>query len=413
MQRQLRLCPLPSQIGGEPMAKQKQLPEIPGLDVVKAKRYSRVRLVSLLVGTVWLLARALWFALSGRSAGLRTAARETVPDRRLETPAYIAVVAALSWLTSLPLAYLTGHRVERRFGLTKQSTAGWLTDEAKGLALALALEVPLASGAFAVIRRRPRDWWLILAGATVPLAVVLSNLAPVLIMPLFNKFEPIKDRALAERIKGLAAQAGVKVTDVYVMDMSRQTEKANAFFTGLGNTKRIVLGDTLLERFAPEEVEGVVAHELGHQVHGDIWRLIALGSAFGFAGAFAASRLAPPLIARTARRSGVRELGDVASLPLLALVFSLLGFVAAPIQNAVSRAIERRTDRFALELTNNGAAYAETMKRLAAQNLADPSPPEPVVIFLYSHPPVAERIAAANAYALVHQPAGTTAAEVA
>jgi len=395
------------------MAKQKQLPEIPGLDVVKAKRYSRVRLVSLLVGTVWLLARALWFALSGRSAGLRTAARETVPDRRLETPAYIAVVAALSWLTSLPLAYLTGHRVERRFGLTKQSTAGWLTDEAKGLALALALEVPLASGAFAVIRRRPRDWWLILAGATVPLAVVLSNLAPVLIMPLFNKFEPIKDRALAERIKGLAAQAGVKVTDVYVMDMSRQTEKANAFFTGLGNTKRIVLGDTLLERFAPEEVEGVVAHELGHQVHGDIWRLIALGSAFGFAGAFAASRLAPPLIARTARRSGVRELGDVASLPLLALVFSLLGFVAAPIQNAVSRAIERRTDRFALELTNNGAAYAETMKRLAAQNLADPSPPEPVVIFLYSHPPVAERIAAANAYALVHQPAGTTAAEVA
>ena len=238
-----------------------------------------------------------------------------------------------------------------------------------------------------------------MAGATVPLTVLLSNLAPVVIMPLFNRFEPLGDRALAERVRALAARAGVPIADVYGMDMSRQTEKPNAFFTGLGNTKRIVLGDTLIERFAPEEVEGVVAHELGHQVHGDIWRLIALGGGMGFAGAYAVSRLAPPLVRRTAGKTGVTELGDEASLPLLGLVLTVFGFVAAPVQAAVGRAIERRTDRYALELTGNGAAYAATMARLASQSLADPDPPAAVVFFLYGHPPIAERIATAREFA--------------
>lgn len=381
----------------------KTAPNIPGLDVAKAKRYSRVRLGLLLIGTAWTLARALWFALSGRSAALGQTAQAKMPDHRLATATYVAIVAALAWLSSLPLSYFGGHRVERHFGLTKQSSAGWLMDQVKGLLVGLVLEVPLITATYAVIRRRPRDWWAILAGATVPLAVILGNLAPVLILPLFNRFEPIKNRILADRIKQLAADAGVTVADVYEMDMSRQTEKANAFFTGIGNTKRIVLGDTLLEQFTPEEVEGVVAHELGHQVHGDIWRLIAAGGAFGVAGAYAASRLMPPLVAKTAPRTGVREIGDVASLPLFALVLGLIGFVATPIQNAFSRLIERRADRFALELTDNGRAYAGTMAKLAAQNLADPNPPELEVIFLYSHPPIADRIATANAYALLQQ----------
>ncbi len=378
----------------EPMAV-----EIPGLDVEKAKRYSRTRLAVLLAGTAWSVARLSWFALSGQSTQLRRAMDAAVPDRRLAGPAYVAAATAFSWATSLPLAYLGGHRVERRFGLTKQSDRGWLGDQLKGFALGLVLQVPLVTGAFAVIRRRPRDWWAVLAGATVPLAVLLSNLAPVLIMPLFNRFEPLRDRALADRVRGLADRAGVPIADVYQMDMSRQTEKPNAFFTGLGNTKRIVLADTLIERFEPDEVDGVVAHELGHQVHGDIWRLIALGGGLGFAGAYAAYRLAPPLVRRTASRTGVTGVGDEASLPLLGLVMVLVGFVAAPIQAAVGRAIERRTDRFALELTGNGDAYASTMARLATQSLADPNPPAAVVFFLYSHPPIAERIAAARAFA--------------
>ncbi|MDP9366640.1 MAG: M48 family metallopeptidase [Chloroflexota bacterium] len=380
------------------MAKRSAPVEIPGLDVAKAKRYSRTRLAVLLAGTGWSVARMTWFALGGRSARLRRAMDGVVPDRRLAGPAYLVAASALSSGSSLPIAYFGGHRVERRFGLTKQSDAGWLADQAKGLALGLVLQVPLSAGAFAVIRRRPRDWWLILSGATVPLLVLVTNLAPVLIAPLFNRFEPLSDRDLADRVRALADKAGVPIADVFRMDMSRQTEKPNAFFTGLGNTKRIVLADTLIDRFAPKEVDGVVAHELGHQVHGDIWRLIALGSGMGLGGAWAVSRLAPPLVRWTAPRTGVTELGDEASLPLLSLVGVLTGFVAAPIQAAIGRTIERRTDRYALELTGDGKAYAATMEKLATLSLADPDPPAPVVFFLYGHPPIAERIATARAF---------------
>jgi len=254
----------------------------------------------------------------------------------------------------------------------------------------------LLTAAYAVIRRRPRDWWLIIAGASIPLTVVLSNLAPVLLMPLFNRFQPLRDEALAERVRALAARSGVRISDVYEMDMSRQSEKPNAMFTGLGNTKRIVLGDTLLAGFPPDEVEAVVAHELGHQVHGDIWRLIGFGAGAGFGMAWLLSRIAPLAVRRTSEQTGVSELADEASLPVLALLMTAMGFVLMPMQAAFTRAIERRADRFAVELTRNGEAYARAMEGLAAQSRADTDPPRPVVVMLYSHPPIVERIRAAR-----------------
>jgi STE24 endopeptidase len=310
--------------------------------------------------------------------------------------AFFALTTALSWLSSVPVAYFGGHQVERRFGLTRQSTGGWLGDQAKGLLLGVLLQTPLLTAAYAVIQRRPRDWWLIIAGASVPLTVALSNLAPVLLMPLFNKFEPLRDEALVARIRSLAARGGVRISDVYEMDMSRQSEKPNAMFTGLGNTKRIVLGDTLLAGFSQDEVEAVVAHELGHQVHGDIWRLIGFGAGAGFGTAWLLSRIAPLAVERTRQRTGVSDIGDEASLPVLALLMTAMGLFLMPVQAAFSRAMERRADRFAVELTRNGAAYARAMEGLAAQSLADPDPPRPVVVLLYSHPPIVERIRAAR-----------------
>ena len=375
--------------------------EGPRLDPDRARRYHRLRLALFLVGTGGGLARTAWFAFSGRSAAVRDWAEGVVPDRRLAVPLYVAAATTGSWLAGLPFGFLAGYGVERRFGLTDQRPAGWLGDAAKGLAVTLTLQVPLLTGAYAVIRRRPQDWWLVLSGAAVPVGVVLSALGPVLIAPRFNRFEPLPDWALAERVRALGERAGVTIADVYRVDMSRQTKKANAYFTGLGRTKRIVLGDTLIGAFPPTEVEGVVAHELGHQVHGDIWRLVGLGAVASFAGAYVAHRLAPPLAQRTADRTGVRAVGDVASLPLLGLLASLASLVVMPLFALVSRNIERRTDRYALRLTGDGRAYASAMRRLGAQNLADPDPPR-LAVLLGSHPPIAERIAAAEAFAGWH-----------
>jgi STE24 endopeptidase len=370
--------------------------EIPGLDVAKAKRYSRTKLAVLLLSTLWSVARLAWFASDRRAARLKASIARGVPDGRLTAPAFFTVTMAFSWVSSLPVAYVAGYQVERRFGLTKQSTSGWLGDQAKALLLGLLLQTPLLTAAYAVMRRRPRDWWLIIAGASVPLTVALSNLAPVLVMPLFNRFQPLRDEALAARVRELAARSGVRISDVYEMDMSRQSEKPNAMFTGLGNTKRIVLGDTLLAGFSPDEVEAVVAHELGHQVHGDIWRLIGFGAAAGFGIAWLLSQIAPAVVRRTRERTGVSEVADEASLPQLTLLMTAMGLVLMPVQAAFSRAMERRADRFAVALTRNGDAYSRAMEGLAAQSLADPDPPRPVVVMLYSHPPIVERIRAAR-----------------
>ena len=375
---------------------QPEVVKIPGLDAAKAKRYSRTKLVVLLLSTLWTVVRLAWFASDRRATWLKASIARGVPDRRLAAPAFFALTMVLSWLSSLPVAYLGGHEVERRFGLTKQSTGGWLGDQAKGLLLGVLLQTPLLTAAYAVIRRRPRDWWLIIAGASVPLTVALSNLAPVLLMPLFNRFQPLRDETLAARVRALAAHSGVQISDVFEMDMSRQSEKPNAMFTGLGNTKRIVLGDTLLAGFSQDEVEAVVAHELGHQVHGDIWRLIGFGAGAGFGMAWLLSQIAPRAVWRTRERTGVSEVADEASLPVLALLMTAMGLVLMPVQAAFSRAMERRADRFAVELTRNGEAYARAMEGLAAQSLADPEPPRPVVVMLYSHPPIVERIRAAR-----------------
>jgi STE24 endopeptidase len=371
---------------------------IPGLDLARAKRYSRTRLAVLALSTLWTVARLGWFANDRRAARLKEGIARRAPDARLNAAAFFAVVSALSWLLSLPIVYVGGYLVERRFGLTRQSPRGWLGDQVKGLLLGTAIQTPLLVAAYAVMRRRPRDWWLVLAAAAVPLTVLFSHLAPVLLLPRFNRFLPLRNERIATHVRALAARGGVRVSDVYEMDMSRQSEKPNAFFVGLGHSKRIVLGDTLIERFPEDEIVGVVAHELGHQVHADIWRLIGFGAGAGFALAALLGRAAPAAVRRTASRTGVTSIGDEASLPVLALLMTGFDFVLMPIQAAFSRAIERRADRYALEATGDGEAYARAMERLAAESLSDPDPPRAVVLLLASHPPLVERITTARAF---------------
>jgi STE24 endopeptidase len=222
----------------------------------------------------------------------------------------------------------------------------------------------------------------------------------VLIMPLFNKYEPIKNRALADRIRALAAGQGVTVSEVQQMDMSKQTKKANAMFTGMGRTKRIVLGDTMLDEFGDDEIEVVLAHELGHQVHRDMWKLIAVSAPTSAVALFATHQLAPRVLRRWGRAWGLdveHGLGDAAALPLLLILTGGVSTALMPLLNGLIRTrVEAPADRYALDLTRKPAAFVGAMEKLARMNLANPSPSALVKYLLYDHPPISERIEAAR-----------------
>jgi STE24 endopeptidase len=368
-------------------------------DRERAVRYTRLRELLFVVDLLWGVVTQSLLFLTGRSAALRAVAGRSAPRPWLADPLFVLLYALLNRALDLPLSYLGGHVVEHRFGLSTQSRGGWALDLAKGTALGLVFELPLTLVSYWTIRRSPRWWWLILSGLALPFTVVLAQLYPILIAPIFNRFVPLPDPTLGDRVKALAARAGVQVAEVTQMDMSRQTRKANAFFAGMGPTKRIALGDTLVQEMTPDEVEVIVAHELAHQVRGDVWKGIALSSLATLGGALLVSRVAPPIVDRLAPRSSVRRLDDVASSPLLRLLLTGVSLVAMPLANAFSRnMVERPADRFALDLTARPDAFESAMEKLGRMNLSDPSPPRIVELLLYSHPPIASRVAMARAH---------------
>lgn len=358
----------------------------------RARAYSRLKDRIALIGSAISLLVSALFVFSGLAARLN---RVLLPERSAALPrrlGYAAALSLLSTLASLPLAFFSSYVVEHRYGLSHQSKRAWIGDSLKAHAISLPVELGVVEGVLAAIRHYPRRWWLVCAGAVVPLTTVFAQLAPVLILPRFNRYEPLADQELADRLRDLTSRAGVPVAGVMQMDMSRRTSKANAFFAGIGRTKRIVLADTMLTTFTPEEIEGVVAHEAAHQVHRDIWRFIALSGLFTLVTAKVVDIVARRILRHLPYTVDTRDLANPRALPVIGIVLTVAGLILSPLQLAYSRRIERKADRFAIELTGNPRAYADAMLKLAEQNLIDPNPPKPITLLLHSHPAVAERV---------------------
>ncbi|MCM8749419.1 M48 family metallopeptidase [Thermomicrobiaceae bacterium CFH 74404] len=311
----------------------------------------------------------------------------------------IASYGAGAWLLGLPSRAWRDLVLEHRYDLSTQRGRDWIVDQLKALALGLPVETLIGQGVLAALRRWPRRWWLALSLAAAPLAALFSFLFPVVIAPRFNRYRPLEDEALAARLRDQAAAAGIQVSEILVTDLSRRTRKANAFFAGLGRTRRIVLGDTLLDEFAPDEIAVILAHELGHQAHRDLWRLILASTAQVTLTTWLAQRLAERATRRYGRQLGLGRLDQPAALPLIAWLAALAGLILAPAVSAFSRRIERQADRFALELTGDASAFIRAMQRLAVQNLSDPDPPRLERWLFGSHPSIAERVAAARQFA--------------
>jgi STE24 endopeptidase len=360
----------------------------------QAKEYARIRRRLWLVDTVFSGLYMLAWLLFGWSIALRNWLTTITTNDWLLVALYIIVFGGIYTVLNLPLGYYSGFVLPHRFGQSNQSFKDWVIDLLKGFAISAPIGLLMVEMMYLALRQSGALWWLWVAGGLLLFNVLLSNLAPVLIMPLFNKYVPLGDehKDLQDRLLRLAERAKTKVKGVFKFDMSRRTKAANAALTGLGNTRRIILGDTLINEFTADEIETVLAHELGHHVHKDIPFLITVGTLSTTLGLFIAAQVLNLAISYF----GFTSAADVAALPALALILGAYGLITMPVENALSRWRENMADDYALASTRNGEAFASAFTRLANQNLGEIDPEKWVVFMFHSHPPLGERIAKAR-----------------
>ena len=354
----------------------------------EAKRYHRTQRILAVAGYLADLALLVVLLLTGWSATLRSWADRVAQAWALRLLIYAAMLGLILKIVSLPLDYLDGFWLEHRHGLSKLTFRAWLWDEVKGLLVGGALGALALELIYGALRVWPRDWWLVVAGVFAAFFTLMANLAPVLLLPIFFKLKPLSNPRLEERLRRLAESAGAHVKGVYEWKLGEKTRKANAALTGLGSTRRILLADTLLENFSDDEIEAVLAHELGHHVHADIWRGLAVQTAATFLGLYAI-QLA---LNRWSVLLGFRGPADFANLPLLALVTLGVSLLLLPVVNAFSRRAERAADLFAVRSVAHPAVFASALERLASLNLAERRPHPWIESIFYSHPSIARRI---------------------
>lgn len=367
----------------------------------KSTRYHRLRRRADLAGTIAVGLVLLGLAWTGASVRMRELLHDlaslVLPAGLEESAAVVLVslaVFVILQIVEFPFSWYQGFALEHRYGLSTQPGAHWLADQVKAAGLGAIIAVAAASVVFGTLRWWPGWWWMISAGMFAVALVGLARLAPVLLLPVFYKFRPLDRPPLVERLMALAARARTDVVGVFEWVLSGHTRKANAALAGLGHTRRILLSDTLLADYSDDEIEVVLAHELAHHVHRDLWRGIAVQTLVLVGGFY----LADVVLRAAVDPLGYRGVADPAALPLLMLTGGAWSFLALPFVNALSRAQERAADRYALEVTRNPAAFMSAMKRLSQQNLAEDRPSAVARWLFYSHPPIRERIEAARAF---------------
>ncbi len=360
-------------------------------------RHSRIRDVLYFAGIGWSMATMLVLLFSGASRKMRDAAARITQKKFLQAMLFIVFFIFATTVIDFPLAYYSGFVVPHQFDLSEQSFGSWMGDLAKGLAVSLVILPLLGASALAGIRR-VKNWWAVLWAVSIPIIVALVVIQPLVLDPIFNKFEPLQDTVLRQKLLDLASKAGIEGGRVYQVNKSKQTKTMNAYVNGIGPTNRIVMWDTLLAKMTHDEVLAVMGHEMGHYVMKHIWKGLAFFLAMSFAGFFLAQRIHDRGLRKWGPRWGFSEAGDPASVPWLLLIVSVLSFLGSPIGAAYSRSMEHKADIFSLELTHLNEPMATAFRKLAEDSKRDPSPHPFMKYWLYTHPPIAERIPFALSY---------------
>jgi len=361
-----------------------------------AKEYARIRRRYMLLDLVLVTTLLLAWLLLGWSVLLRDWIFSWTQIPRVAVLVFGGLFGGAFTLLDLPLSFYTGYVLPHRYQQSNQDLRSWVADLIKNLMISAVLGGILIEIIYFVLRTAPGSWWLWTAGILLLFNVLLANLAPVLLFPIFNKFTPLEEeyQDLTERLLDLAEKSGTYVVGVYRFDMSKRTKAANAGLTGLGNTRRIILGDTLLDEFQVDEIETVLAHELGHQKNHDI----PLGMIFQTVLTLGGLYLTSLGLVWGVSYFGYGSVSDIAALPLFALFLGIYGLITMPIGNAFSRWRENLADEFALQITGKPEAYKSALTRLSNQNLAEVDPEPWVEFLLHSHPALNKRITRADNY---------------
>lgn len=355
----------------------------------QAKKYSNTKLVLGISEAIVSFILILLFVWLSYSTRLENYLRLSLSNDYLLLLVYVLILGIASSILFSPLNYYLGFYLEHKYNLSNQTFWKWIWEGMKGILVGSVIGLPLLLLFYYVMKSFGIMWWLPFAVLMFIFSVVLAQILPIVIMPIFYKITPIEDENLKERIIALSKDAGLKVENVFKFNMSKNTKKANAAFTGLGKTKRILLGDTLLNNYTNDEIETVIAHELGHYKKKHIIKNIVISTFSSFITFF--------LIAQLHKISlswfSFAEITQISSLPLLALWGALIGLIQTPISNYISRRFEYEADKYAIASTNKTEAFINTLEKLTEQNLGDREPHPLVEWFFYSHPSIRNRIA--------------------
>jgi STE24 endopeptidase len=356
------------------------------------KSYQRRKITAMLASTTLHVVVLAAFAVAV-GPSLDQPVRDWVGESRwLQLLMHAFLLGATIEALSAPLDFWSGYVIEHRYHLSNLTVGKWIWRRVKGYLVGGVLGGLLLLGLYAVLWNAGAWWWLWATAGWLLVTLVLGRLVPVLILPLFYKVTRLDDEPLLDRLRKLTEGTTLGIEGVYRLHLSEETKKANAALAGLGKTRRVLLGDTLLEKFTPEEIEVVFAHEVGHHVHRHLLQMIVLRVMLSLAGFWLVDRI----LQGAAPTLGYGAWDTPAALPLLLLVLSLFGLALTPVQNAISRFYEVQCDTYALRRTSNPGAYRSTFQKLAEMNKADPNPHPLVEWFLYDHPAIAKRIALAD-----------------
>ncbi len=360
----------------------------PVLTSGKAKTYNRIKLTTGIASAVLSFVVLVALVAQGTTRSLGVWSHSVSGNPYIALLVFVLVLGAIQTAATLPFSYFSGFHIEHRYRLSNQTIWRWGWEKLKGLLVSLPLVALVLVLLYYCLETYGAMWWLPVGIGLTAISVILARIAPVIILPLFYKLTPLEDSTLKRRILDLSAATGVTVEGVFSFNLSKNTKKANAAFTGIGKSRRIILGDTLIKEFSEEEIETVFAHELGHYKHRHILIGMCIGTVSTFAGLYVTAQLYEMSLAAF----GFSSITELAALPLLAIWLSLFGLVTSPLGNIISRHHERQADAYAVKATGNRPAFISALRKLAAMNLADPEPHPLVEFFLYSHPAIAKRI---------------------